>query len=330
MSIQSRIGKLWDFFSIPKNMRYGMMVQMSRFYRESSAVLGEKDCEFICRELRILTHAIEKGLSLRNVKKGFGKEKIQAIKHYLDQYIGIGNWSYDREAFDNAVEILMKYISLADLYQLDIEGIEVGRYTKYIEVNSIELCEGIKPLNVDVFEDIVNKTDFAAFAEARHSMRMFSEIRPDEALVKKAVSIATTAPSACNRQSSRVIHIRDLEICGKILDMQGGAKGHDITELLLLLSDMTLYRYVSETGLPYLDSGIFLMNLLYALTSCKLVTCPLIWDDTSDAREKIREIIDVPNHYRLMAIVQIGVCSNEQSSYAVSKRRSVDQVYSVI
>lgn len=60
----------------------------------------------------------------------------------------------------------------------------------------------------------------------------------------------------------------------------------DIPYLVIVLtSELSLYRHTSEFKTPYLDSGIYLMNLLYALTYYGIGTCPLIWNDDGEKAE---------------------------------------------
>ena len=61
---------------MPLNITMTGINQMMRFYYHSSASLKEDNIELVCRELRILTHTIEKGMALPKIRKGFGKEKI--------------------------------------------------------------------------------------------------------------------------------------------------------------------------------------------------------------------------------------------------------------
>lgn len=156
-------------------------------------------------------------------------------------------------------------------------------------------------------------------------MRNFSENQLPFERIKAAVKLAQTAPSACNRQSARVVYIRDREKCKKILDIQGGSKGHSLTNLLLVVSDLSLYRYLSEINTPYLDGGIFLMNLLYACTYYEIATCPLIWDDYSEKGVKLRSLIPLKEQFHVIAIVQIGMFE-ENSHYAVSLKRRLEDI----
>lgn len=169
-------------------------------------------------------------------------------------------------------------------------------------------------------------SDFQTLAYSRHSVRDFSDKPLSVEKIKKVVKLAQTAPSACNRQSSRIIHVTDREKCEKILNIQGGAKGHSITELLLLVSDLSLYRFLSEMDTPYLDSGIFLMNLLYSCTYYGIDTCPLIWDDYGEKGTELRRILPIGKNMHVIAVIQIGE-HRENSVHAISHRRPVEDVF---
>ena len=165
-------------------------------------------------------------------------------------------------------------------------------------------------------------SDFQTLAYSRHSVRDFSDKPLSVEQVKKAVKLAQTAPSACNRQSSRIIHVTDREKCKKILNIQGGAKGHSITELLLLVSDLSLYRFLSEMDTPYLDSGIF----LYSCTYYGIDTCPLIWDDYGEKGTELRRILSIGKNMHVIAVIQIGE-HRENCVHAISHRRPVEDVF---
>ena len=166
-------------------------------------------------------------------------------------------------------------------------------------------------------------SDFQTLAYSRHSVRDFSDKPLSVEKIKKAVKLAQTA---CNRQSSRIIHVTDREKCEKILNIQGGAKGHSITELLLLVSDLSLYRFLSEMDTLYLDSGIFLMNLLYSCTYYEIDTCPLIWDDYGEKGTELRRILPIGKNMHVIAVIQIGE-HRENSVHAISHRRPVEDVF---
>ena len=71
------------------------------------------------------------------------------------------------------------------------------------------------PVLADYMSDtqyFATTADFRAFAQSRHSVRWFSDATVDLGVIKQAISIAQTAPSACNRQATRVKIIKDKTI----------------------------------------------------------------------------------------------------------------------
>lgn len=113
------------------------------------------------------------------------------------------------------------------------------------------------------------------------------------------------------------------------MDLQGGAKGHTVSSVIVLTSELSLYRHTSEFKTPYLDSGIYLMNLLYALTYYGIGTCPLIWNDDGEKAEEIRRFVDIPWSEQIVAIIQVGHYATNECKYAASNRRAVFDVLKI-
>lgn len=308
----------------PKGIIKVGLLNTSAYYQNSSCGKKENTIQVVCYHLRILTHVIEKGLSLPKVRKGFGKEKVKTLLELLDKYIEINDNSYDTEAFINALAALQVYVDSAKENECDISFIDMQKYQAYLDAS---VNCGVCWFDSAKQKEEIKSKSFQEFAESRHSIRGFSDEKVPEQLVKEAVRLAQTAPSACNRQSSRVIHIQDKSLCEKILDVQGGAKGHSVTEVILVAADLDLYHYISEMHVPYVDGGIFVMNLLYALTYYGIGTCPLIWNDYGEKGKKLRELINIPGNLHVVAVVQIGMYPEGECKYAISQRRALDSIY---
>lgn len=246
----------------------------------------------------------------------------------MDKYISIQNSEYDQEAFDYAYAILEKYIDNAAENECDISFIDLNKYHNY-KKNQIEFC-GTEIFDSQKLLSQIDSMNFEEFAKNRHSVRDFAVDTVDESIIRKAVELAQTAPSACNRQSTRVHYIQNRDICKNVLDLQGGAKGHTVSSVIVLTSELSLYRHTSEFKTPYLDSGIYLMNLLYALTYYGIGTCPLIWnDDDGEKAEEIRRLVDIPWSEQIVAIIQVGHYATNECKYAASNRRAVFDVLKI-
>lgn len=308
----------------PKGVIKTGIMNSCSFYKNSSCGKADDSIEVICYKLRILTHVIEKALSLPNVRKGFGKEKVKSLLELLDKYIEKSDNCYDHQAFLYAVAALKVYVDNAKINECDVSFIDFNKYKDYADASVIS---GIDYFDAWEHNSHAATADFKNFAENRHSVRGFSDEPVPEKLVRAAIELAQTAPSACNRQSARVIHITDKSLCKQILEIQGGAKGHTDTELFLIASDLNLYHYVTEMNTPYVDAGIFIMNLLYSLNYYGIGACPLIWDDYSEKGKKLRQILSIPENLHISAVVQFGMYPDGKCKYAVSKRREFEAVY---
>ena len=126
MKIKRAFTKLKKISEMPRNFTMTGIDQMMRFYYHSSASLKEDNIELVCRELRILTHTIEKGMALPKIRKGFGKEKIKKIT---------GN--YPEEIYNTIMNLM------ADL------NIPVIKRNSYDEMNLI-LIDAIDKYNENI------------------------------------------------------------------------------------------------------------------------------------------------------------------------------------
>ena len=246
MKIKRAFTKLKKISEMPLNITMTGINQMMRFYYHSSASLKEDNIELVCRELRILTHTIEKGMALPRIRKGFGKEKIKKILELMDKYISIQNSEYDQEAFDYAYAILEKYIDNAAENECDISFIDLNKYQNY-KKNQIEYC-GTEIFDSQKLLSQIDSMNFEEFAKNRHSVRDFAVGTVDESIIRKAVELAQTAPSACNRQSTRVHYIQNRDICKNVLDLQGGAKGHLVNGGKSCMAGFVLKNTLSDNG----------------------------------------------------------------------------------
>lgn len=184
MKIKRAFTKLKKISEMPRNITMTGIDQMMRFYYHSSASLKEDNIELVCRELRILTHTIEKGMALPKIRKGFGKEKIKKILELMDKYISIQNSEYDQEAFDYAYAILEKYIDNATENECDISFIDLNKYHNY-KKNQIEFC-GTEIFDSQKLLSQIDSMNFEEFAKNRHSVRDFAVDTVDESIIRKA------------------------------------------------------------------------------------------------------------------------------------------------
>lgn len=295
--------------------------QAKRMYWFSSASKKEDDIELVVTKLRVLTHEIDKGLSMPEPRKGFGKEKINLILHYMRKYLE-SNSFYEYSAYLDAREILERYIEAKEQYELDVSMIKLTEFP----VDFVKARGRISSCDRRIVNNCEN-LNFKQIAEARHSVRYFKkDCKVDDEIFKEAVKIARLAPSACNRQSVRVKLINDKCIAEKILEIQGGTKGFANTEnCVLIISDLYSYWYDAEMNTAFVDAGIFMMNLIYALKYKGIDSCPLIWDDNLQKREELNKILGLESNYMIVSILAVGY-ANEKAKILYSPRKDVESI----
>ncbi|MFR1016186.1 hypothetical protein [Clostridium fessum] len=132
MGLVSKVMKFRLLLKIPRGFLSNGIMRAQTYYNHSSASAAEDSLPAVCRELRIEAHTIEKGLSLPNVRKGFGREKIKKILGLLDQYIAKDQYTYDKDAFLNALGMVCRYVEEAEYYDCDTSFIDLKKYDQWI------------------------------------------------------------------------------------------------------------------------------------------------------------------------------------------------------
>ena len=175
------------------------------------------------------------------------------------------------------------------------------------------------------------KTNFEMIAKGRHSSRCYSERSVSVELVRSAVQLAQTAPSACNRQATRIYACTNREKIMKIIALHGGMRGFDIPGAIFVITgDLRLYQNEYERNTLFVDGGIFLMNLLYALDSLGLVACPLIWGSEPSDDKKLSEILNIKPHEKIVAWISAGYCPGKAFKAAISSKRDLNTILRII
>lgn len=294
-----------------------------RFYNNSAASLNEDNIEWIITKIKILTHELDKGLHMPKPRKGFGRVKAQKLVEYLKRYLKIGNLNYEYDAYLDAVEILHRYCESSKKYCLDTSFINLIDF----KTDNSKTHNRLDRTDNFIIDNNSIYFDFKEFALSRHSVRYF---KPDFKIshedFEKVVEIARMSPSACNRQSVRLMLINDKKISNYILKLQGGTNGFEnANNCILVMSDLNNYWHINEMNTAFIDAGIFTMNLLYSLKYYGIDSCPLIWDDNSERRDLLKSIIDISDNYYIMCIIAIGK-ADSKSKNLFSPRKDTDGI----
>lgn len=167
--------------------------------------------------------------------------------------------------------------------------------------------------------------DPEAFFLSRHSVRNFSDRPVADEDLQRAVTLAMSAPSVCNRQSWRVRFLRD-DAALKARKFQNGNGGFgDIPVVAVVTTDLYRFCGPGERNQAWIDGGLFAMNLVMALHSIGIDSCMLNMSLTNDRIARARAAIGIPEHEAVIMMVAIGY-GEEGHRRARSPRRALDTV----
>lgn len=308
-------------------LSYNYVVDFNKFYRESTVFtvdnLEKKESLIILHY-----HAIEKGFLYENPKPRFGIYRIEMLHSLLNDPQVIN--AKGRSQISVAYRVLCQYYELHVNKGVSIEDFfSKKQYEKYLsilgETYSNEFRGAISFQLNDFYKN--NNENFHTFSHSRKSIRTFTGEKVPIETIKDAIRLALNAPSVCNRQASKVYLLEDKAVIDKVLAVQGGMRGYSekVAQLLILTTDRSYFFSVGERNQLFIDGGIFLMNLLYALHFYRIANCPANWGKTVDEDKIVSKYVAIPESEKIICMIPIGVAT-DNFKVCLSQRRSIDEV----
>lgn len=290
--------------------RYYLLKKIILFYRYDCRVFYNdalnRETELALKSKIIeCYHIIEKGLTMPDMRLGFGRDKIINLINLLNKYVSLYNNS-DSQLI-HAVDVVAQYRLCHDIHEFRLDKELLCKIetlmTRFPDIKPDKIQIEISR---DEYFDKAEK-DFREFSKGRRSIRDFSSEPVDINSIYSAVEIAQSYPSSCNRQPVRVTIISNKEKIKDVLSIQGGNRGFGdkIDKLIVITSYLGIYG-LKERNCCYIDGGIFLMNLLYGLFYNHVASCTLNWSVFPDKDLEIRKLLHIPDSEVIVGIVACG------------------------
>lgn len=296
-------------------------------YKKYSGTYSIKKNRYTLEGMIIHTyHALEKGLSLKNPRKGFGKDKAEHLLELIQYYV-------ERFGVDETIETSLNTLDAYYKYQLE-QGVNYNQIKVEIDkvrekiTTSFTEEGGYKIVSRD---EILQEAqiNFKDFAFSRYSIRTYEPLEVENSIIKEAVYIAQKTPSVCNRQTSKVYVFSDDELKNKVLSYQNGNKGFgdSASKILLVTSDLSLFHGTYERNQAFIDGGLFSMSLLYSLHSFGLGACALNCSTDYNIDKGLRKVAGIGESEAIIMMISVGWIP-EKVKVAQSHRRSTDEIVS--
>lgn len=302
-----------------------MICEYWRFSGNNARCNMSKDPDKLLTEILMTTHALEKGLSIYNRKKGFGLTKMNTLLKNIEKYISKYGYSENLAISISVLKVLsschhndgikderLSYVinGLNDLTKslnLQLADFRYGGTIKCSEQKMLEL----------------KSVNFVDLCKGRHSFRHFGKDSVSVEKIEEALELARNTPSACNRQAYRV-HIFNGEQKDSILQTQGGANSFykEADKAILITGNLKRY-YTMEQHLAYVDASLFAMTLIYSLTAKGIASIPLTMGRRRSTIDKIYKNFNIPTYEVPVILIAIGVYP-EEAEVSLSHRNSVE------
>lgn len=313
--------KIRQFLKIHKSFLADIIYYYKLIIKYNASINTDNDVEKMQYTLLRENHTIEKGLSLRNPRKGFGQQKILNLLDRLNLYL-CKYGEKDKNFLYYPLGTIKHYISYTKSNGVEIPAIE-EKYKSLVDKSGlIDIKEqgGIVQITQN---DILKQcnTNFKSLLMSRHSIRYFSKEDVAKDAIDQALKLAQRTPSACNRQGWHT-HVFQGEKSINLIKWQGGCHGFEdeIRTSILVTANLKAFLYY-EIHQSYVDGGLYAMNLINALHSLGLGTIPLSCGFT---HSKLKEL----NHFNIpeneVPIVIIGIGNLlDKFNVAISKRKDI-------
>lgn len=261
-------------------------------------------------------HGVEKGLSLRDARPGFGQEKIKYLIRQIDEWeraYGLNDVASD------AVASLRAYHTFNEAHGVYIPWLDTWLQSKTLP----ERNGGTKPVTKQDILSARSGTD-KAFFDSRYSLRQFGSEPVPMSGIRQAIEMAQKTPSVCNRQGTRAYCF---ENAMDALQYQPGNRGfgHLASRALVITADLQAFSGSGERNQAWIDGGMFAMSVLYCLHALGYGTCPLAWSQKAKEDKRVREALNIPESEVIIMMIAVGTLPDE-FAVAVSQRIDLNQV----
>ncbi len=315
-----------------KRLRTEYIYDIRRYFKYSDYFFNNSEKRCLMRIIHRY-HPIEKGLTMPEMRLGFGNDNIRMLikdcNEYKNKYLkNISKKSSSYEQYNHALSTLLEYVQVHEKVNFKLNSsilLEIKNLVEGIDSNFI--CNQISISKEEYFNH--SDSSFKNFLKSRYSVRNFHGKISIKKLLE-AIEIAINSPSACNRQPSRVHIIKSKYLKREVLKLQGGNRGfgHLADKVLIVTAELSGYRDVSERNGVFVDGGLFSMNLLNALHYQKIAACPLNWYNSNTNDLKLRQLLSLPKSETVIMMIACGGLPNEVK-LAYSKKNNINTIHTI-
>lgn len=272
------------------------------------------------RQMLLLSHTLEKGMSFKTKKANWGGVKCKSLCKLTERYIALGGDITNQ--FILTLNVLNSYTQ--DEYackEVDLLSQVKALTSKYSDLINPELT-GLK---IVTEPSAFDEDEIKAFFNSRNSVRYFSDQPITKEEIQRASQFASCTPTACNRQTSKVYAFRDRTSIQRILDNQLGDQGwcKNADTLFVITGNQTYFGDGYERNQVYIDGGLFAMNFDYGLHLQHIGSCFKMFVRDHTREKEFRKLCGIPGNEIPIVLILAGHYQKESIRSPKSHRFEV-------
>ena len=257
--------------------------------------------------LRRNIHRLEKGLTMQPrspvFAEGYIQETVSAYTRLRE------NAASDPETLRWAHDVLDEYFSVVG------STVEIARARDHFIACDHPIDTALapqdrwspKPREAGVASS-VTFDQFLLLCKQRRSTRWFLPKRVPAELLDQAIEAALQAPSACNRQPFFFRSLLQPEEAAEVASIAMGTAGysHQIPALVVVIGDLSAFEHERDRHVPYIDSSLATMQLMLALETLGLASCPINWPDIEPLEQRMAKRLALKPFERPIMLLALG------------------------
>jgi nitroreductase len=167
---------------------------------------------------------------------------------------------------------------------------------------------GLVPFKRDLYHLPISYGDLMSLAKRRRSVRWYLQKTVPREIIDKAILVALQAPSACNRQPFEFRIFDDRDLIKKIARIPMGARGFygNIPCLIIVIGKQRYFFDERDRHIIYIDAGLAVMALKFALEVQGISSCCINWPDIPDNNKTIRGLLNIEIDDQPIMLISLG------------------------
>ncbi len=255
--------------------------------------------ESVRYEILFICHAIEKGMA-SNKPRRFGIEKTAKIMELVSDKCKVDEYTYNM-----ALSCLESYVEFYKKHEWEDadECKKVKDFVSKKQYSSVPF--GVLTLDKN---NLCHTGKYGDIVHSRHSIREFSDKKIEESDILKALNIAKSTPSACNRQMCKIYNITTNSLKNKILMVGQGFSGFETknANIFLVTFDVAANYFDGERNQGWFNAGLFSMNFVNALHSIGIGSCFVQFGNSFKQENDLKRELNIPQSERIAVIIAAG------------------------